>query len=251
MGKISNKDIIDYIESNIRDFHKKRLDNLLALKLNNVLKRKNPYLFKAKNIITTLELVKTILDAHLSSQEEGIFGGFLEGLAIFINSKVFKGKKSTAEGIDLEFEKRGFKYIVSIKSGPNWGNSQQVKRMKDNFKQAKRILGTTSSKINVIAVNGCCYGKDDNPNKGDYLKLCGQRFWKFISGNEKLYTEIIEPLGHKAKQNNEDFQMEYSKVINKFTLAFGKEYCDDDGNILWNDLVKLNSGIKKNPELDY
>ena len=251
MGKISNKDIIDYIESNIQDFHKKRLDNLLSLKLNNVLKRKNPYLFKAKNIITAPELVKTLLDAHLSSQEEGIFGGFLEGLAIFINNKVYKGKKSSAEGIDLEFEKGGTKYIVSIKSGPNWGNSGQISKMKDNFKKVKRILGTTSSRINVIAVNGCCYGKDDNPNKGDYLKLCGQRFWKFISGNEKLYTEIIEPLGHKARQNNEDFQEEYSKVTNKFTKSFIEEYCDKEGNILWNDLVKFNSGIKKNTDLDY
>jgi len=251
MGKISNKDIINYIESNIQDFHKKRLDNLLALKLNNVLKRKNPYLFKAKNISTAPELVKTILDAHLSSQEEGIFGGFLEGLAIFINGKVFKGKKSSAEGIDLEFEKENTKYIVSIKSGPNWGNSQQVRRMKDNFKQAKRILGTTYSKINVVAVNGCCYGKDDNPNKGDYLKLCGQRFWKFISDKEKLYTDIIEPLGHKAKQNNENFLKEYSRVINKFTLTFIQDYCDKEGNILWNGLVKFNSGIMKNPELDY
>ena len=123
--------------------------------------------------------------------------------------------------------------------------------MKDNFRQAKIILGTTSSRINVIAVNGCCYGKDDNPNKGDYLKLCGQRFWKFIAGIEKLYIEIIEPLGHKAKQNNEDFQIEYAKVINKFTSAFIEEYCNKKGSILWNDLVKFNSGIKKNPELDF
>jgi len=63
--------------------------------------------------------------------------------------------------------------------------------MKDDFKRAKRTLGTNVSSQKVIAVNGCCYGKDDNPDKGDYLKLCGQRFWEFISGNENLYTDII------------------------------------------------------------
>jgi len=33
---------------------------------------------------------------------------------------------------------------------------------------------------NIVAVNGCCYGRDNRPDKGDYLKYCGQRFWEFI-----------------------------------------------------------------------
>ena len=61
---------------------------------------KNPYLFKAKDINTAQDFVTFILDAHLSSQEETIFGGFLEELAIFICSQVYSGQKSAAEGID-------------------------------------------------------------------------------------------------------------------------------------------------------
>lgn len=190
--------------------------------------------------------MKTILDAHLSSQEEGIFGGFLEELAVFICGRVYGGKKSSAEGIDLEYQKDGTVYLVSIKSGPNWGNSRQVSKMKDDFRKAKRILGTNTKGIKVVTVNGCCYGKDDNPDKGEYLKLCGQRFWEFISGDDKLYIDIIDPLGHKAKEKNEQFQIEYSNVINKFTLEFSKEYCGQDGAILWKKLVRFNSG--KNAE---
>lgn len=114
--------------------------------------------------------------------------------------------------------------------------------MKDNFKKAKRILGTNILKTNIVAVNGCCYGRDNNPNKGEYLKFCGQRFWEFISGDERLYTEIIEPLGHKAKEKNEAFSKAYSQIINKFTLEFGKEFCDD-GKINWKKLVEFNSSI--------
>ena len=235
---VTNQEIISFIEPNIRKFHQKRIENLLDLKLDSVLKRKNPYLFRAKNITTSQDLVKTLLDAHLSSQEEGIFGGFLEELAIFICSKVFGGKKSSAEGIDLEFEKDSKHYIVSIKSGPNWGNSQQIARMIDNFKKAKRISGEST----IVAVNGCCYGTDGNSNKGDYIKFCGQTFWEFISGDENLYIKIIEPLGYKAKEKNEEFLKEYSKVINKFTLGFSKEYCDPSGSILWDKVVKFNSG---------
>lgn len=66
----------------IGDFHEKRLSSLDSLKLQNVLKRKNPYLFKAKHVLTSEEIIKGLVDAHISSNEETIFGDWLEGLAI-------------------------------------------------------------------------------------------------------------------------------------------------------------------------
>ncbi len=241
MKPITQQEITDYVEANIQTFHQKRLDNLQKLKLMTVVKRKNPYLFKAKNINTAQDYVKTILEAHLSSQEETIFGGFLEELAIFICAQVYGGQKSSAEGIDLEFTKDDIRYIVSIKSGPNWGNSNQVARLKDNFTKAKKILRTNTSSTNIVAVNGCCYGKNQKPDRGEYYKYCGQQFWTFISGDKNLYTDIIEPLGHQAKVRNEHFMREYAKVVNKFTLEFITTFCDSDGNILWEEIVKFNS----------
>ncbi|MEB3358580.1 MAG: PmeII family type II restriction endonuclease [Synechococcales bacterium] len=241
MPPIEQRVIVRYVEENIPQFHESRINGLKNLKLQKILKRKNPYLFKAKNINTAGDFVKGLLDAHLSSSEEGLFGGFLEGLAVFICSQTFNGRKSSAEGIDLEFEREGVRYLVSIKSGPNWGNSSQIRRMIDNFNKAKKILGTNTSLVNVVAINGCCYGKDNRPDKGTYLKLCGQRFWEFISGDEALYTEIIEPLGYRAKENNENFEQEYSKVINRFTREFMQDFCNLEGEIVWSEIVKLNS----------
>lgn len=244
MKPIGISEVQNYVEKHTGDFHKRRLQNLETLKLGQILTRKNPYLFKAKNILTVQDLVKTLLDAHLSSQEETILGEFLEGLAIFICKQVFYGKKSSAEGIDLEFERDDIRYIVSIRSDPNWGNSSQVKKMVENFKKAKRILGTNISQKNIVAVNGCCYGRDNKPDKGDYLKYCGQMFWEFISGNPDLYVQIIEPLGYKAKEKNDEFLNAYSKLINRFTLEFGKDFCAD-GEINWGVLVKFNSSISR------
>jgi len=240
MAQITIEEIRSYVEENIQSFHQRRLESLEKLKLNKILKRKNPYLFKAKNILTAQDLVKSLLDAHLSSQEETIFGEFLEGLAIYICQKTYNGQKSAAEGIDLEFEKDGIKYIVSIKSGPNWGNSSQIRKMVENFRKAKRILRSSGRQMHIVAINGCCYGKENNPDKGDYLKLCGQRFWEFISGIENLYTEIIEPLGYRAKERNEEFLLAYSKLINKFTIEFSKQFCPS-GEIDWEALVRFNS----------
>jgi hypothetical protein len=243
MKPLNLKDVTKFVENNIGDFHNRRAASLQKLKLPKVLERKNPYLFKAKNITTAQDLVKQLLDAHLSSQEEAIFGEFLEQLAVFVCGKVFNGIKSSAEGIDLEFERDNTYYLVSIKSGPNWGNSSQIKKMKDNFKKAQIIKRTSNTKANIRAINGCCYGRDNKPDKGDYSKLCGQEFWYFISGNDRLYIDIVEPLGHKAKERNEEFFEDYGRILNLFTNQFFLDYCID-GKIDWEKLVKLNSEKK-------
>ncbi|MBI1793197.1 MAG: cytosolic protein [Chloroflexi bacterium] len=243
MRPVNLNDVVNFVEGNIGEFHKRRAGSLQNLKLTQVLKRKNPYLFKAKNINDAHDLIKLILDAHLSSQEETVFGEFLEKLAIFVCEKVFGGRKSSAEGIDLEFKRDNILYIVSVKSGPNWGNSSQIKRMVDNFKQAKRILRTGNNKANTQAVNGCCYGQENQPDKGDYLKLCGQEFWEFISGNDRLFVDIVEPLGFRAKERNEEFFAEYSRILNLFTQEFMDDFCVN-GRIDWDKLVRFNSGKK-------
>ena len=242
------KDVAKYVEENIGTFHKKRISSLDSLQLSKVLKRKNPYLFKAKYVLTAEKLIRGLVDAHISSNEETIFGDWLEGLAIFINNKVYKGWKSGIKGIDLEFDKDGNRYIVNIKSGPNWGNSSQISKMATDFKTAKRTLRTSNSRMNIISVNGCCYGRDNNPDKGDYFKYCGQRFWEFISGNTNLYTEIIKPLGHKSKERNDEFIRSYSQMINKFTFEFGKEFCNSNGAIDWEKLVRFNSSVSIPPK---
>jgi len=245
MNEINLKHVAQYVEDNIVVFHEKRLKSLDKLKLSDVLKRKNPYLFKAKNTETSEQIIRGIVDAHISSNEETIFGDWLEGLAIFVNQQVYGGWKSGIQNIDLEFDKDGIRYIVAIKSSTNWGNSSQVAKLIADFKTAKKTLRTSNSKLNIVAINGCCYGIGNNPDKGDYFKYCGQEFWSFISGNENLYIEIIEPLGHTAKNRNDEFQKSYTQVINIFTKEFSNDYCDNEGNIDWVKLVQFNSGMRR------
>ena len=241
MKQLNLKDVTQYVEENIGTFHQKRIAGLNDLKLGKVLGKKNPYLFKAKYILTAQDIIKSLTDAFISSQEETIFGDWLEGLAIFINGKVYDGRKSGIPGIDLEFDKGGVRYIVTIKSGPNWGNSSQIGKMRADFKTAQKTLRTSNSQLNITAVNGCCYGRDNNSDKGDYFKYCGQKFWEFVSGDTDLYTKIIEPLGHQAKERNDDFIQSYSQMINKFTKEFADTFCMDNGSIDWDKLVRFNS----------
>ncbi len=242
MKTLDIQDVIQYVQEHIGEFHQQRLQRLKNLKLNDVLKKKNPYLFRTKNLTTPETIIHALTDAFVSSNEETIFGDWLEGLAIFINRQVYNGTKSGIPGIDLEFENSGIRYIVSIKSGPNWGNSGQIKKMKEDFISAMRTLRTSSQRnMHIVAVNGCCYGRDNKPDKGGYYKYCGQEFWKFISGNPNLYTEIIEPLGYEARKRNEDFQKEYDTMITRFAFEFSKIFCFENGEINWRKLVEFNS----------
>ncbi|MBU3965103.1 cytosolic protein [Patescibacteria group bacterium] len=244
MKKFDLQQIYEYVEKHISIFHQRRLDYVQnGVDLLKILKQKNPYLFKAKNVMTAQDLIKGFLDAFLQSQEETLFGDFIEGLAIFVCDKVYGAKKSELTGIDLEFEKDGTMYIVEIKAGWNWGNSSQIKQLRTNFEKAKRILRLQTGK-KVIAVNGCCFGRDNKPDKNGYLKLCGQKFWELISGDEKLYIDIVEPIGYKAKQKNEEFAENYAQIVNKLTLEFSQKFCDD-GKINWAKLVEYNSGFEK------
>jgi hypothetical protein len=87
------------------------------------------------------------------------------------------------------------------------------------------------------------YGREEPYDRGYYLKYCGQKFWEFISGNENLYLDLIEPLGVRSKERKEEFQEELAKVKNKFAKGFLDEFCLSDGDIDWEKLVKYNASI--------
>jgi hypothetical protein len=136
---INIQDINDFVNENIEMFHGTKLNILNNLKLHKILKTKNPYLFKAKNLNVASDLIREILDAYLSSSEEKLFGDFLELLAIFVAQKNYHGKKFAAPGIDLELFKDNIHYIISIKSGQNWGNSSQQKKQEHDFQSDGKI----------------------------------------------------------------------------------------------------------------
>lgn len=227
MKKINYDKLNLFITSDvIKPFYKIRLDRLEFAKLSEISKRKNPYLFKAKNIETAGDLAKGLLDAFLSSQEETIFGRLMENLAIHVCHQIFNGIKAEQgkyRSIDLIFERDKKTYIIGIKSGPNWGNSDQVNIMKRNFKKAKSIIRAESGKKDLIAVNGCMYGKDNVPHKVNkdrdlsYYKICGQAFWGLISGDDQLYKKLIQPLDKEAKKRDEIFKKLYIEKINEMT----------------------------------
>lgn len=241
MKTLNMREVDKFVNENIDKFHTNKIKSLEMLNLKTILRKKNPYLFKAKNINLASDLIHEILDAFLYSSEEKLFGDFLEDLAIFISGKTCNGRKSAATGIDLEFMNKSVHYLVSIKSGPNWGNSSQQKKQESDFINAVKVLKQSKHALNAQPVLGICYGRVKTSFLRGYMKAVGQNFWYLVSGNENLYTDIIEPLGYKAKQHNDTFIKQKSRVMNLFTQEFMKSFCEN-GNIDWKKLVEFNSG---------
>jgi hypothetical protein len=168
-----------------------------------------------------------------------LFGGLIiDGLLFTIG-----GHKSSAPGIDLEFKNKGIYHLVSIKSGPNWGNSTQHANLAFDFINAERRLHQ-SSHINMVRkILGICYGKTKTiSTKSGYFKIVGQNFWVLISENKNLYTDIVEPISGQIRECNHRFVEERDRITTMMTKSFIDEFCTSTGLIDWPKLIIANSG---------
>lgn len=245
MNPLDYRALEAFIQQEIQRFHENRLRALEKIKLTEVLRKKNPYLFRAKNLTTASDLISAMLDARLSSSEEELFGSFLEAVALFIAQQTAGAHKSSAIGIDLEFQESGVHYLVSVKSGFNWGNSSQYRALERNFQNAIKIQRESRPRQAIQAVLGMCYGRAKPVDTGLYLKIMGQAFWEFISGSSELYTDMIEPIGYNARQHTEQFIENRAALHNRLAKDFIEAFCFADGHINWPKVVRFNSANRE------
>lgn len=105
--------IAQYVEKHIGEFHANRIAKLQSLNLKELLSRKNPYMFKAKNIVTAGNMVESIASATMSSAEESIFGNWMEGLAMFVAEKYMEAINLPQKVLTLNLTKKEF-IILSL-----------------------------------------------------------------------------------------------------------------------------------------
>lgn len=174
-SKIDSNQLQKLIAENLNEFYKSRLQRLDDLKLKTVLRRKNPYLFKALNTEKASEIVEQILMAYISSSDETIFGDkFFEPIA----KKVSGGTVSPSEGVDIAIETDDRYSAYAIKSGPNPFNSSAKKRQNDEFNSLRsRLIKLRKQFDPVLAYS---YGrKISSPKKIKFIvRLLDKHFGK-------------------------------------------------------------------------
>jgi len=236
------KEVIAAIANGLDNFYKSLIDKTNKLDIKKIMKRKNPYLYRAKAVQNANDIVSSVLDAFVTSSEETIFGNcFFEPLAIAASG----GSKALAEGVDIMIEKKEENtiYAVAVKSGTSVFNADSKKRQEQNFAAAAKLA--KQAKARYEAIIGYGYGKKRMTGKGVpkmYQELAGQEFWAELTGEEDFYLKIIQFMGELPEQYLEDYQKSYNNAMNRLLKQFTTEFCKDTGEIDWDKLVKFNSG---------
>jgi hypothetical protein len=174
-----------------------------------------------------------------SDVERLIFDDFLKRLAVFISEQKCNGRKSSITGIDIELEREGIRYLIAVKSGKAWGNATQHKKLRDNFQTAVKVLKQNSVVGAIQPTLGICYGRFKTVNNGAFLHIGGQSFWELLSYEPDLYMDLIEPIGYRAKQFNEEFADNRTHALNRMVREFTERFCREDGSIDWPKIVTL------------
>lgn len=220
-------------------FYQNLMASLNKVDLDGILKRKNPYLYRAKGMNNATQLVDSILAAYVSSSEETIFGNvFFEPLAIAASG----GQKAVTEGADITVDKDDTIYTIAVKSGTSVFNGDSRKRQEQNFQSAaKRVQQARKAYMPVV---GYGYGRKRvrEANPKFYWELAGQDFWTWLTGDNDFYVKIIAYMGTRPDEYAKQFDDAYNKAENRLVRQFTVNYCNEDGSIDWNKLVQFNSG---------
>ena len=236
----NEKDVIESIATALDNFYSALIAKIDKLNIKNVIKRKNPYLFRAKAMNGAAQIVDAILTAFVSSSEETIFGNvFFEPIA----TAAAKGQKALAEGVDIMVERNDTIYAIAVKSGTSVFNASSKKKQEQNFMAAQKLA--QQAKKRFVPIIGYSYGKKKITNKGlpkFYLELAGQEFWTELTGDNQFYIKLIRFMDKLPEKYIEDFEQSYQKAANRLVKEFTNEFCLEDGSIDWERLVEFNSG---------
>ena len=223
----------------LTEFYTALTDKINGIEIKKILKKKNPYLYRAKGISSASQIVEGILAAYVSSSEETLFGNcFFEPIAIVASG----GQKAVTEGMDITVDKDNTLYSIAVKSGTAVFNADSRKRQEQNFLAAQKRA--RQAKKTFVPVVGYGYGKKrTNDGQGKfYLELAGKDFWEWLTGDSNFYTKIVAFMETRPEKYAETFAEAYSKAENRLIRDFTISYCKEDGSIDWDKLIKFNSG---------
>lgn len=167
--------VVEAIGHSLTDFYTSLTEKLDKINVDKILKKKNPYLYRAKGICSAGQIVSGILAAFVSSSEETVFGNtFFEPLAMVVSG----GQKAVTEGVDITVDKDNTIYSIAVKSGTSVFNADSRKRQEQNFQSAQRRA--QQARKAFLPVVGYGYGrkKVKIENEKFYKELAGKDFWQ-------------------------------------------------------------------------
>jgi hypothetical protein len=240
---MTGRKLQELIAKCLGDFYTRRMEIIRGIELKTILRRKNPYLYKALGTERAGDIVESILLAYISSSDETIFGNiFFEPIAKVVSG----GTVSPSEGVDVAIEGPSKYTAFSIKSGPNPYNSSAKKRQNSEFLALRsRLLKLKKDFDPVLAY---CYGRIGRRKSTSviYREVAGQEFWEEITGDPEFYKKLIDLIDREVvAKKKRAYQTEWDRAVNKHSIEFGNLFCDKGGAINWEKLIEFNSGKRQ------
>jgi hypothetical protein len=146
--------------------------------------------------------------------------------------------------VDFTVEKPDRYLAVAVKSGPNWGNTDQHKRQSTNFDALRKRLYKLNKQFDPLV--GQAYGQQcSEPTENSrFRRRSGQAFWQEITGDPDFYLKLIRLMKDVPQRNRPKFRAEWDRAVNRFTRDFMADFCRHNGSIDWERLVAFNSSIR-------
>jgi len=230
-------------------FYARRQSKLAGLKLIPILKRKNPYLYRATGVATGSEIIRQVMAAFISSSDETIFGNeFFEPLAKWAATEAAKKRANTsvtvggAAGVDIAVEDAVCYIALAVKSGTNVFNTQSRSQQESEFQALRSRLSKIKKQFRSVVGYG--YGrkaKRVSANR-NYEEVAGQEFWELVTGEPDFYLRIMKFMEEKPKQHALRFKEELARTENRLVREFLFHFSNPDGSINWEKLTAFNSG---------
>ncbi|MHA1578487.1 MAG: PmeII family type II restriction endonuclease [Candidatus Freyarchaeota archaeon] len=205
----------------------------------------NPFLIRILshelNLDNSESIVRWLVNQRL---ERGTVTSF--GIALQDAAKVFS-EGTGVEGADILKTKKGVRYYIQIKSGPNTIPKDLGVRTAQLLRSAQRRNRGSR------ALYGMCYGSKQQVSsivkkyvqeEGGINWIAGREFWEFISDDLRCLEEIYEIAAEvgrtfrdpDGRSLSEVIDSKVEELVEEFESIYGKS-----GERMWRNLLEFNS----------
>jgi hypothetical protein len=165
--------------------------------------------------------------------------------------KVGSGKAS-AQGMDIDVERGGYRYMIQFKSGGHSDNSRSGETQDKCFQAALNRTGRgeredkaierqpdrcelPTKTLTVIAYGTAgCVRRD----KGPMMRLAGQTAWWFLTGDPEFYLKLVRIFNEDADKFEAELVQAKKSELQRLLGLLREMFVDSNGKMNWEKLTR-------------
>jgi Type II restriction endonuclease EcoO109I len=225
----------EWIEGAVRTglarFNATYADAVDKLELRPLLRKCNPWRLRALGLRDCAEVVRRLVDDHMSSSAESKFGStFIETVFSMVPGVEPSGVE------DIDFAKG--KTLVSVKSGHNWGNNGQWSNLEATTTAALKRYRQHPGKKDADCILGIAVGRGARTRRRGvfpFKELRGQAFWAWASEDPEAYEKVMLAIDRLAGE----YEERRDSALRRLRVDMQRSFGLDGGMVDWQKLNRF------------